>query len=88
VRCVEERSQPSFELTVIGERRPRGDQARDRAARFSGQLCLDLPIGQRNGAHQTDLHRAERGRALAALDDLEEKWGSENRAMIRLWRNA
>jgi putative transposase len=26
--------------------------------------------------------------ALAALDDLEEKWGSKYRAMIRLWRNA
>jgi putative transposase len=26
--------------------------------------------------------------ALAALDDLEEKWGTTYRAMIRLWRNA
>jgi transposase-like protein len=26
--------------------------------------------------------------ALVALDDLEEKWGSKHRAMIRLWRNA
>src|SRR5918912_850876 len=26
--------------------------------------------------------------ALAALDDLEEKWGTKYRAMIRLWRNA
>ena len=26
--------------------------------------------------------------ALAALDDLEEKWGKQYRAMIRLWRNA
>ena len=26
--------------------------------------------------------------ALAALDALEEKWGSKYRAMIRLWRNA
>lgn len=26
--------------------------------------------------------------ALAALDELEEKWGSKYRAMIRLWRNA
>jgi transposase-like protein len=26
--------------------------------------------------------------ALAALDDLEEKWGNTYRAMIRLWRNA
>ena len=26
--------------------------------------------------------------ALAALDDLEEKWGGTYRAMIRLWRNA
>jgi putative transposase len=26
--------------------------------------------------------------ALAALDDLEEKWGTQYRAMIRLWRNA
>jgi putative transposase len=26
--------------------------------------------------------------ALAALDDLEEKWGTRYRAMIRLWRNA
>ena len=26
--------------------------------------------------------------ALAALDDLEEKWGRKYRAMIRLWRNA
>ncbi len=26
--------------------------------------------------------------ALAALDDLDEKWGSKYRAMIRLWRNA
>jgi putative transposase len=26
--------------------------------------------------------------ALAALDDLEEKWGAKYRAMIRLWRNA
>jgi putative transposase len=25
--------------------------------------------------------------ALAALDDLEEKWGTKYRAMIRLWRN-
>jgi putative transposase len=28
------------------------------------------------------------GAALAALDDLEEKWGTKYRAMIRLWRNA
>jgi putative transposase len=26
--------------------------------------------------------------ALAALDELEEKWGGQYRAMIRLWRNA
>jgi len=26
--------------------------------------------------------------ALAALDELEEKWGTQYRAMIRLWRNA
>jgi putative transposase len=26
--------------------------------------------------------------ALAALDELEEKWGAKYRAMIRLWRNA
>jgi putative transposase len=26
--------------------------------------------------------------AVAALDDLEEKWGTKYRAMIRLWRNA
>jgi putative transposase len=26
--------------------------------------------------------------ALTALDDLEEKWGTKYRAMIRLWRNA
>src|SRR4051794_18246074 len=26
--------------------------------------------------------------ALAALDELEEKWGTKYRAMIRLWRNA
>ena len=26
--------------------------------------------------------------ALAALDDLDEKWGAKYRAMIRLWRNA
>src|SRR5919107_211424 len=26
--------------------------------------------------------------ALAALEDLEEKWGTKYRAMIRLWRNA
>ena len=26
--------------------------------------------------------------ALAALDELDEKWGSKYRAMIRLWRNA
>ena len=26
--------------------------------------------------------------ALAALDDLDEKWGSKYRAVIRLWRNA
>lgn len=26
--------------------------------------------------------------ALAALDDLEDKWGKQYRAMIRLWRNA
>jgi putative transposase len=26
--------------------------------------------------------------ALAALDDLDEKWGTKYRAMIRLWRNA
>ena len=26
--------------------------------------------------------------ALAALDDLEEKWGTKYQAMIRLWRNA
>jgi putative transposase len=26
--------------------------------------------------------------AAAALDDLEEKWGTQYRAMIRLWRNA
>src|SRR3954470_12519523 len=26
--------------------------------------------------------------ALAALDDVEEKWGTKYRAMIRLWRNA
>jgi putative transposase len=26
--------------------------------------------------------------ALAALDELEEKWGNKHRAMIRLWRNA
>jgi putative transposase len=26
--------------------------------------------------------------ALAALDDLDEKWGKQYRAMIRLWRNA
>ncbi|WP_172890777.1 IS256 family transposase [Actinoplanes derwentensis] len=26
--------------------------------------------------------------ALAALDDLDEKWGKKYRAMIRLWRNA
>jgi putative transposase len=26
--------------------------------------------------------------ALAALDNLEEKWGNQYRAMIRLWRNA
>jgi putative transposase len=26
--------------------------------------------------------------ALTALDDLEEKWGTKCRAMIRLWRNA
>jgi putative transposase len=28
------------------------------------------------------------GAALAALDELEEKWGKKYRAMIRLWRNA
>jgi transposase-like protein len=26
--------------------------------------------------------------ALAALDDLDEKWSSKYRAMIQLWRNA
>ncbi|WP_432705869.1 IS256 family transposase, partial [Amycolatopsis taiwanensis] len=28
------------------------------------------------------------GAALAALDELDEKWGTKYRAMIRLWRNA
>ncbi len=36
-------------------RRPtgEGDQGRDRAADVTGQACLDLPIGERNGADRS-----------------------------------
>ena len=53
------------------------------------RLRLPQVLGRPVQRPQADLHRpTPPAAAAAALDDLDEKWGRQYPAMIRLWRNA
>jgi putative transposase len=49
---------------------------------------LQAGLGRAEARREADLHRRERRRRPAALEELTEKWGTKYGPIIRLWNNA